>query len=137
MDAVLETLDQISGTFAHSYAIQAWAELAQAGLVDGASLAINWGDAAIVAKRDGAVIGILVWRHLGFLNQVFICLAYVSEAHRCSGVYRSMYGKLRELAHAKGATTIASGISPQNPKMIQAAEASGRKVVGLMFEGPV
>ena len=132
---MIKHLQQISGSPYHFKALEAFVETVLAGNGDGSAVIFNWDDkVSVILSRSGELQGLIVWRHLKWLQQVWICQGWVEPKYRRRGLYTKLYRAVKAEAKKLGARTIAGGVKPANVAMIAAAKRQGRKVVCVTVE---
>lgn len=77
------------------YAVLAHAELLKAGHASLTNQMIYWSDEAVVAVDANALpLGIITFRRVKHDYECGICIGYVEEMHRRSGIYRQLWDAL-------------------------------------------
>ena len=130
-DLTLEHIDQIGGSEAHFPAIKAWVEIIDSGYGDGTALSISWDDKAAVLKDGPDVVALIAWRELKWTKTAWICVGWTRSDYRRSGLYRRLYGAVREAAKAAGLKYLDGGVSPNNKEILASAAAMGRVTHGI------
>ena len=108
-------------------------ELLEHGLADNVPV-LHHEQRAILATHDGIPAGVVLWVYYDFKREIFVCLSYVSPAHRRCGVYRFMWSRLLAEAREVGARAIRSSTSADNAVMRAVARSQGRREIAVTLE---
>ncbi|NTG07248.1 GNAT family N-acetyltransferase [Rhizobium rhizogenes] len=95
---------------------------------------VHYSHAAIVARLNGEIIGIISYDHIEYNQSIFIYSGWVDPAHRRKGIYRQLFGKLREIAVEKGVLRIQGATAYTNTDMQDVIEKLGRRPVAIFYE---
>ncbi len=125
---------QIGGSEAWLPAVRGYVALAEKNHSEVRSMPFGWDDPVLYIKERGKVVAVLAYRVQGWCGDIFILLTWVDAKHRRRGMYRALYERLKAIRDDKHpAFTITSGIALDNHAMIDAAEATGRKLLFAMY----
>lgn len=124
----IEHVDQIGGTPIIAFAVKAWMDELQAGLIDDTVQAVNWDDRAAVAYEDVLLgpVGIITYSKSDWLKKTNIKLGYVRPEHRQRGVYRKLWDALVVKSRELGMLAIDGSTHVDNSVMRKVAERLGR-----------
>lgn len=96
---------------------------------------INWYPAFYaVDKITEEIVGIITFSNATAMDYSWIGMSGVKEEYRGKGIYTNLYYFLQQHVKDEGWMGIRSGITQTNVPMIKAAEKSGRKATGIIFD---
>lgn len=85
-------------------------------------------------NKSGKIIGIITFTTGSNIDYSWIGVSAVDKEYRNKGVYKALYQCLKDHIASKGWAGIRSGIAHTNVPMIMAAEKTGRKATGIIFD---
>lgn len=119
------------------FAVDAWCWLDDQGWTDGA-VPILWDDKAVYCTApNGTVIGVITFAHIEWVDEIFIKIGFVDEAHRQTGIYKAMFARLVEYAQEKKAKVITGGRHVKNLRKQAADEHMHRQPQFVWTKFPV
>lgn len=110
----------------HPLCKQAIAEISMAGMGD-PQLADQNG---VLWVEDGAgnPVGFLAYSWDEEAEEIWIELSFILPEYRRKGIYTALFERLVQIANRKGASSVRSGIHPNNEPMLKAAVSTGREL---------
>lgn len=129
-----------ASTDAFAILAEAWNEMTIEGITpDGAGAPPYGPDAEVLyaVSKDGDIVGVIAFERLLSTDTVDVKLAYVEPSSRESGVFRTLFGALKERAYAAGARRIMCSVPTAASAAIRAMASLGCAQTTVIFESKV
>ena len=133
MTIEIEEFEHLNNSPGFVLAAQGVADLATTGYGPGEA-SLHWNQKTLVARVDGAVVGVIVWERLEHIRQAWITVGYVNPVYRDRGVYTALYRRLVEVARRESLRSVAGGVAFGNHAMRAVAERQGRAPISITYQ---